>query len=198
MIRSFRGALSLVVLAVAAAASAGTAQAQVFTLPFMAPQSDNSVGAYLSDYGDLAVEGIARSNFGGFTLGIRGGIVDAGEATGISVGGELLSPLELGADPLDIAFTAGIQGLFGDFDGIGVQGGLSVGHSFLAESGILRFTPYIHPRIAFIDPGEQADGNLEVLADIGFNLDFTSRLSLRFGANIGDGADWGIGVALRQ
>src|SRR5690606_1495324 len=144
------------------------AEAQVFTLPFMAPQSESSLGIYLSDFGDLALEWIARGDFGDFDLGIRGGIVDADDTTGITIGGELRKPLTVGTDPLDLAFTAGIQGLLGDFDGVGVQGGLSLGYTFVPDTGGFRFTPYIHPRIAYIDPGEPADGDLELLADVGF------------------------------
>ena len=177
--------------------SGSAVQAQVFTLPFMAPQSESSLGVYLSDFGDLALEGIARGNFGGFNLGLRGGIVDADDNTGVTIGGELRNPLELGTAPLDMAFTAGVQGLLGDFDGIGAQVGLSIGHTFVPDTGGLRFTPYIHPRVAFIDPGEPADGDLELLADVGFDLDFASNLSLRLGNNVGDGADWGIGLAWR-
>ena len=195
---NFRRRFLSAAAAVALISATGTsANAQVFTLPFMAPQSESSLGVYLSDYGDLALEGIARGNYGGFNLGLRGGIVDAGDLTGVTIGGELRNPLSVGTAPLDLAFTAGIQGLLGDFEGLGVQAGLSLGHTFVPDQGGFRFTPYIHPRVAFVDPGEPADGDLEVLADIGFDLDFASNLSLRFGANVGDGADWGIGVAWR-
>lgn len=185
-------------VAVAAIAGAHQAQAQVFTLPFMAPQSESSLGVYLNDIGDLSVEGIARSDFGNFTLGVRGGIIDAGDDTGITLGGELRSPLNLDSDPVDLAFTAGIQGLLGDLDGLGVQAGLSIGHTFVPEEGNVRFTPYIHPRIAYIDWGGSSDGDLELLADVGFDVDFGTNLSLRFGANLAEGADWGIGLAWRR
>lgn len=185
-------------LAAALIAGGGTeARAQVFTLPFMSPQPESSLGIYLSDYGDLALEGIGRGNFGGFNLGLRGGIIDADDLTGLTIGGELRNPLSLGTAPLDVAFTAGIQALLGDFEGVGVQAGLSVGHTFVPDTGGFRITPYIHPRIAYVDPGDPADGDLEVLADVGFDLDFATNLSLRLGINIGDGADWGIGVAWR-
>jgi hypothetical protein len=186
--------------AIAAALVLGSgraAQAQVFTLPFMAPQSESSLGIYLSDYRDLALEGIARGNFGGFNLGLRGGIVDGEDDASVTIGGELRNPLQLGTAPLDLAFTAGVQGILGDLDGIGAQAGLSIGHTFVPDTGGFRFTPYIHPRIAFIDWGEATDGDLELLADIGFDLDFATNLSLRLGINVGDGADWGIGLAWR-
>lgn len=184
-------------VAVLVAGGGTPARAQVFTLPFMSPQTENSLGVYLSDFDDLALEGIARGDFGGFNLGVRGGIVDANESTGITIGGELRNPLTLGTDPLDVSFTAGLQALLGDFDDLGLQAGLSVGHTFVPDAGGFRITPYIHPRIAYLDPGGLAEGDIEILADIGFDLDFASNLSLRFGANVGEGADWGIGVAWR-
>lgn len=187
-------------VAVAAIAGAHQAQAQVFTMPFMSPQSESSVGVYLNDidYADLTIEGIARSDFGNFTLGIRGGIIDAGDNTGITIGGELRSPLELDSDPIDLAVTAGIQGLLGDLDGLGVQAGLSLGHTFVPEEGNVRFTPYIHPRVAYIDWGGSSDGEVELLADVGFDVDFGTSLSLRFGASLAEGPDWGIGLAWRR
>ena len=67
-----------------------------------------------------------------------------------------------------------------------------------AESG-LRITPYVHPRVAIVSAiGEGSDAELDVLADVGVDLDFTPNLSLRLGVNLGNGADWGIGVALRR
>lgn len=184
------------VAAAVAMGGAGKAEAQVITLPFMSPQTENSLGLYLSDFGDLTLEGIARGDLGGFNLGVRGGIVDVGDDTGITIGGELRNPLELGTAPIDLAFTAGIQALLGDLDGIGVQAGLTFGHTFVPEQGTVRFTPYLHPRIAYADYGG-GDGDVELLADVGFDLDFGTNLSLRFGANLGDGADWGIGLAWR-
>lgn len=194
---ALRKLLPVAVAAALVAGSGTSAAAQVFTLPFMSPQPESSLGVYVSDFGDLALEGIARGDFGGFNLGVRGGIVDADDLTGFSIGGELRNPLTLGTDPLDLAFTAGIQALLGDFDGVGVQAGFSLGHTFVPETGNLRITPYIHPRIAYIDPGDPADGDLDLLADVGFDLDFATNLSLRLGINLGDGADWGIGIAWR-
>lgn len=192
-----RKAASLALSAALLMGAAPVVQAQVFTPTFMAPRAESSLGIYLSDYHDLALEGIARGAYGGFNLGIRGGIVDADDATGILLGGELRNPLSLGTAPLDLAFTAGVQALLGDFEGFGVQAGLSLGHTFVPNTGNFRFTPYIHPRIAFLDGGGADDGDLEVLADVGVDFDLATNLSLRLGINLGDGADWGVGVAWR-
>lgn len=192
-----RKAVPAALAAAFVAIAAPAVQAQVFTPTYMAPRPESSLGVYLADYGDLAIEAIGRGNFGGFNMGLRGGIVDADDATGILLGGELRNPLSLGTAPLDLAFTAGVQGILGDFEAIGVQAGLSLGHTFVGDTGGFSFTPYIHPRIAYVDPGEPADGDLEALADIGVNLDFAQNLSIRLGINLGDGADWGVGVAWR-
>ena len=47
-------------LALTAALSAGTARAQVYTPPFMSPTPTSDFGVYVSDLGDVAIEGIWR------------------------------------------------------------------------------------------------------------------------------------------
>ena len=49
-----------VALALAAALSAADAHAQVYSPPFMSPTPSNDFGVYVSDLGDVAVEGIWR------------------------------------------------------------------------------------------------------------------------------------------
>ena len=178
--------------------TASTAQAQVFTPTFMGPRSGGDVGIYISDQdpGDLAVEGIVRAGFGGFDLGFRGGIVDIGGAN-LTLGGELRNPLTLGTAPVDLAFTAGVQGILGDVDRLGVQGGLSIGHTLVP--GNFTLTPYVHPRLALIDRGAGDDDlEAELLADLGLDFVFRSGLRLRVGIAIDDiGSDWGVGIAWR-
>lgn len=185
-------------LALLLALPAGAATAQVFTPTFMAPRSDPGVGIYLSDLHDLAAEGIVRGDFGGFDLGFRAGVVDAGDAN-LTLGGELRNPLALGTAPIDLAFTAGVQAILGDLDRLGLQSGLSLGYTFVPAGGGVRLIPYIHPRVGLLDspgPGDELD--LELLADVGFDLAFRNGLSIRFGADLGgESADWGVGVNWR-
>jgi hypothetical protein len=191
MIRALAGGLALSVVAAAGA------EAQVFTPTYLAPRVANEAGIYLSDGpGDLAAEGILRRNFGGTMLGLRLGIVDAGD-TELTLGGELLSPLTTGA-PLNLALTAGGQAIVGDADAVGLQVGLDVGATF--QSPGLTVTPYIHPRVGFINWfGGDEDLETELLADVGVNLDFRPNLSLRLGVGLSDYvADWGVGLAWRQ
>lgn len=173
------------------------ARAQVFTLPFQSTARGNDIGLYLSDGpGELAIEGIWRRNFGTGDLGLRAGFADVGNGD-VLVGADWRQPLNLQTAPLDLALTLGAQGAFGDATGVGGQVGLDIGHTFV-ETG-LRITPFIHPRVAVVSAlDDNADAELKVLADVGADFDFAPNLSLRFGANLGEGADWGIGLAWRR
>jgi hypothetical protein len=173
----------------------GVAEAQVVTPTFMAPRAASDVGVYLSDGpGDFAVEGIWRRNLGGYDLGFRLGLADAGDVA-ILAGAEYRNPVALGA-PLDLAVTAGAQGVFGDGGWGGIQAGLAVGYTFASpEIGI---TPYLHPRVGMVKIGRRGDFGLELLADIGVDVRVSQNLDLRFGAALQDfGADIGVGFAWR-
>jgi len=193
----YRKAVLVALTSVLALGVASRAEAQVFTLPFSAPAVENSVGVYFSDFGALAIEGIARGTVSGPNLGVRGGLVDGGDDTSLTLGGEFRKPLDLGTAPLDISLTGAVQAILGDFDALGLQAGLSLGHTFIGEAEGFRFTPYIHPRIAVADGGGPDGMELKALADAGVEVDFAQNISVRLGVNLGDGADWGLGVAWR-
>ena len=184
-------------------AGAGAAEAQVFTPTYQAPVRGGDVGIYLADdaVGDgLSVEGIYRMSMLRSDLGLRLGIAEtsdrAGEdGTALLLGIDYRNPIELtGAAPLALAFTVGAQAAVADAEAFGAQAGLSVGSTFNTPG--MAITPYIHPRIAFVDAGDDSD--LEILADLGVDLAFNRNLIVRVGANLGDGADVGIGVAFRR
>lgn len=182
----------------AMAGTADAARSQVFTPTYQEPRPSNDLGIYVSDGpGDFAVEGILRRNFGGYDLGLRGGIADT-EGVSALLGLDLRSPLSLGTDPIDVSLTAGIQTMLGDVTALGFQGGLSLGHTFVPEGGFA-ITPYIHPRIALVDVGAPDSGfDAELLADFGFDFRMRSGLVLRLGVALSDlGGDWGIGLAWR-
>ena len=189
---SFAGFVALAGLVMAAAPG----RAQVFTPTFQSTERSNDIGIYLSDGpGELAVEGIWRRAFGTGDLGLRAGFADLGDGE-LLLGADWRQPLALGTQPVDLGLTFGAQAALGDVDAIGLQAGLVFGHTFVGEG--LRVTPYVHPRLAFIG-NLDADGNeLDVLADIGADFRFAPNLVLRVGVNIGDGADWGIGLAWRR
>jgi hypothetical protein len=175
----------------------GKSHAQVFTPTFQAPRTSNDIGVYLSDIGDFGVEGILRRNFGTYDLGLRLGVASFDGAS-LLLGADLRSPLHMGTAPIDMSVTAGAQAVLGDVDGAGFQMGLSIGHTFVAPE--LSITPYIHPRLALLTPLGRRDDklDLDLLADIGFDVAFSRSLTLRLGVGLADrGADWGIGLAWR-
>jgi hypothetical protein len=185
-------------LALTAALSAGTARAQVYTPPFMSPTPTSDFGVYVSDLGDVAIEGIWRRLSRGGDIGLRAGYADTNEGA-LMLGIELRNPVILAGAPIGLAFTAGAQGLIGDNPRVGGQVGFVAGQALPA--GTFTVTPYIHPRLAVVaSPGavEDDDIDLDVRADIGADFDFASNVSLRFGINLAEGASWGLGLAWRR
>ncbi|HEX6367955.1 MAG TPA: hypothetical protein VF006_03415 [Longimicrobium sp.] len=190
-------------LALTAALSAGAAQAQVYSPPFMSPTPTSDFGVYVSDLGDVAIEGIWRRLTRGGDIGLRAGYADIGEGA-LMLGIELRNPVVLAGAPIGLAFTAGAQGLIGDDPRVGGQVGFVAGQALPA--GTFTVTPYIHPRLAVVaSPGgddsnglqEDDDVDLDVRADIGADFDFASNVSLRFDINLAEGASFGLGLAWR-
>lgn len=187
-------------LAALTLAGASAAQAQVFTPTYQSPRPSGDIGLYLADDalgGGLSVEGIYRLASARSDLGLRLGIAEAGnDETALLLGIDYRNPIELsGAAPFSLAFTVGGQAAVGEGEAFGAQVGLTAGSTIVTPG--LTLTPYIHPRIGFISTDSDDDG-LEVLADVGVDLSFSPGLVLRFGANLGDGADFGIGLAFRR
>ncbi|HEX8390757.1 MAG TPA: hypothetical protein VF665_00250 [Longimicrobium sp.] len=186
------------------AAVAPAARAQVFTPTYMSPVPRSDFGVYVHDWGPdaLGVEGIwRRPSRGGSDLGLRAGYVDTGDGA-LTLGLEVRNPVVLAGAPIGLAFTAGAQGVVGDGTSIlGGQVGFTAGQPIPA--GNFTVTPYIHPRLAIAndiigDRNDEDDIQIDVLADVGLDLEFTSGITFRFGANLGRGADWGLGFAWRQ
>jgi hypothetical protein len=192
MMRRVYGIIGAAVLPLLFAVSV---QAQVFTPTFQSSRILNEWGIYLSDGpGDLAVEGLWR----GGPLGLRAGFVD-GYGGLLSLSGEFRTPIAVPGAPIGVAFAAAVQGLIGDESAIGAQGGVSVGYTFRGNG--VAFTPYVHPRLAVVTPiRDSGDADLELMADLGFDVEFTNRLLLRLGLNMGGGpgSAWGFGIGWRR
>jgi hypothetical protein len=172
-----------------------TVGAQVFTPTFMAPRQASDVGIYLSDGpGSFSVEGIWRGSTAGYDLGVRVGLADTDDLS-VLLGAELRNPVAVGA-PIDLAVTGSAQGVFGGRSGAGFLLGLVVGHTFATPG--LAFTPYLHPRVGLVQPLRHSDFELDLLADLGFDVRISPRLDLRLGVALdGHGAGWGVGFAWR-
>lgn len=186
--------LSSVLFAALLTIAAPAAHAQIFTPSFQSPYQSSDVGLYLSDDvfpGNLGIEGILRRDMGSYDLGLRLGLT--GDA--LLLGVDARNPLAIaGTAPLAIALTLGGQGAIGDGNVFGGQVGLSVGHAFRFPDATV--TPYIHPRAAVLFG--DADDNFEALADLGVDVELRPNFIIRFGANLAEGADFGIGLALRR
>jgi len=190
--------LAAVSVLAAVVMAAAPARAQVFTPTFQSTERSNDIGLYLSDGpGALAVEGIWRRGLGTGDLGLRAGFADAGDGL-LLLGADWRQPLALDTQPVDLALTFGGQLAVGDVSGFGAQAGVVFGHTFVEEG--LHVTPYVHPRIAVASAvgNGDSDTELDVLADLGADFRFAPNLVLRVGVNLGDGADWGIGLAWRR
>ena len=182
-------------LAAAVAAVAAPAEAQVFTPSYQSPVLLSDIGVYASDGpGDVTLEGIYRTG----ALGLRLGFVDTDGDDLISVGGDFRSPLALSGAPLRVALTAGAQALIGEADAVGLQLGLSAGARLLGSG--LAVTPYIHPRIAFINGFGPDDGfDADLIADIGADVELAEGLVARLGVGLtNETADFGLGLAWRR
>ncbi|HET6763175.1 MAG TPA: hypothetical protein VFH27_05870 [Longimicrobiaceae bacterium] len=182
----------------AAMATGSAASAQVFTPTFMGPASSGDVGVYVSEAaGGTAIEGIWRQRASSYDLGLRAGFIDAGDGA-LSVGAEIRSPLHVQSEPISLALTAGAQGVFGGGNAIGIQGGITAGHTFVP--GPFTLSPYVHPRIALSRPlGDGGDFGAHVLADLGVDLGFQPNLAVRFNVGLSShGPDWGLGLAFRR
>lgn len=184
-------------LAAAALLAASPAAAQVFTPTFMSPIPRNDFGVYVSSLHDIAIEGLwERHARGGSGMGLRAGYTDWGEGS-LLLGLQVVNPVALAGAPIGLAFTASGQAVVGGENGVGGQVGFTAGGALPATS--LTITPYIHPRLAVVSwPGREENLSLRVLADFGVDLDFLSGMAIRVGANLGDGASIGVGVAWRQ
>ena len=185
--------ISSAVLGALLALIASGAQAQVFSPTFQAPYQSNDVGLYISDFeAGLGIEGILRRSMGSYDLGLRLGLVE----DAILLGVDARNPLSIaGTAPLALALALGGQAALGDANVFGAQVGLSIGHAFVLPE--LTVTPYIHPRAAVLF-GE-GENDFEPLADVGVDVALRPNFIIRFGANLaGEGADFGLGVALRR
>ena len=192
------------VLALAAALAAVPSHAQVFTPPFMSPIPTSDFGVYLSDVGEIAIEGIwRRGSRGGSDVGLRAGYADRNDGA-LLLGVEVRNPVVLAGAPIGLAFTAGAQGIVGEgTTALGGQVGFSAGQALPA--GTFTVTPYIHPRLSVVadlddnDTVENEDDiEVDVRADIGADFSFASGITLRLDFNLAEGASWGLGLAWRQ
>jgi hypothetical protein len=176
------------------------AAAQIFTPSYLAPRQSSDLGIHISDGwargGGLAVEGVWRRGNGSYDLGLRGGIAETSGDAVLLIGGDYRRPLVIQTEPLIMALTGGAQAALGSGSAFGVDVGLTVGSTFNPE-GVL-VTPYLHPRIALVRSAPRESLGLELLADLGVEVEIQPNLIFRIALGFGsETADLGIGLAWR-
>ena len=192
---------------------AGRAEAQIAweTPMLIGPGAPGGFGIHLMEPwpgSELAVLGTYRTSPVPVGLGFRLGLGEEADGDlavfgGADVAGSLMRATE--EVPIDVLWFAGA--------GLGIGGdvllsfplGLSVGAILDADQ--VRFAPYVAPRVVLDaclgdddPPGPGAcfrgdDLDLDVAADLGLDLSFSPRWTIRFAATLGDREALLIGIA---
>jgi hypothetical protein len=156
------------------------------------PQPVDGFGIFLMDAagGGLGVMALYRSPV--WNYGLRGGIAESPRDNisvfaGVDYSGYITraSP----DFPLDVDWVFGAGASVDGNVRISIPLGLTTGHTFRGEGAT--FTPYATPRVVFDallgdrDPPPTRRTRLDVVVDLGLDLDITRAFLIRFGATIG-------------
>jgi hypothetical protein len=181
------------VVGVLVLAAAGDAKGQAaWDSPLLLPPTPPpGFGVFLMDAagGGLGAMVLYRSPV--WNYGLRGGVAEQ-RVDGVSVfGGVDFSGLITRASPdfpLDVDWVFGAGASIGDGARISVPLGVTTGHTFRAEGA--NFTPYATPRVvldAFMggDPPPTRRTRLDLVVDLGLDLDLRRAFMIRFGVTLG-------------
>jgi hypothetical protein len=174
--------------ALGAAAGAQETGTPVFSAPYRAFTAHEG-GLSLSAPGgsDLGLEGFYGFASGRNDFGLRVGLIDAGEASDLALGGRFRTRLLTHSEdfPLDGALTVGVGAVFHD-GGTLVRTpiGLSLGRRIDSRSSGLSFVPYLQPVLVptFRDGGSE----LGFALGLGLDLRLGRRFDLRVSGSVGD------------
>lgn len=139
----------------------------------------------------------------GFRVGVAEGFRDdVAVFGGVDVSGALMARDE--EFPVDLIWAAGAGGSVGDHALLSFPAGLFVGRTFTGDE--IRFVPYAGPRLD-LDAhlgretplgGDDDEVDLALSADLGLDLVFSERLTVRFGGSVGDHEALSIGVVFPE
>lgn len=183
----------------------GTAVAQetgtpVFKSPYRTFTS-SEYGATFSDPGaaDWALEGFYGYGRERWDIGLRAGLVDAGDETGFVVGAGARTRVLQSSEsfPLDGALTLGIGARFSDnFTSFFVPIGVSLGRRVQLEGSETSFVPYLHPVVVPVLGDDVSDDNVLIALGLGVDIKFSRSFDVRVAGAIGDDLYEGVSIGL--
>jgi len=199
-----RKIVGLAVAAMAAFAFAGSAAAQetgtpVFKSPYRSFAS-SEYGATFSDPGGAswALEGFYGYGRDRWDIGLRAGLVDYSDETGILLGGSARTRVLQSSEsfPLDGALTLGVGAQFSDdFTFVMIPIGVSLGRRILLEGSETSFVPYLHPIVVPI-LGDDIGDDVQLALGLGVDIKFSRNFDIRVSGAIGDALYEGISIGL--
>ena len=191
--------------ALASVVLAGNAVAQetgtpVFKSPYRSFVS-NEYGATFSDPGSAswALEGFYGYGRDRWDIGLRAGIIDIADETGILLGGSGRTRVLQSSEsfPLDGALTLGVGAMISDdFTTILIPIGVSLGRRILLEGSETSFVPYLHPIIVPVLGDDVGDDDVQMALGLGVDIKFSRSFDIRVAGAIGDDLYEGVSVGL--
>jgi hypothetical protein len=178
---------------VLSAALSGAAAAQETGTPvFKSPYrtfTTSEIGVTFSDPGfaSWALEGFYGYGRGRWDIGLRAGLADFADETGILLGGSARTRVLESSEtfPLDGALTLGLGATIVDGD-IFMRApiGLSVGRRVQLEGSETSFVPYLHPIL--VPRFGAGDDDTDFALGIGVDIKFGRTFDIRVAGAIGD------------
>ena len=200
-----RKIVGMAIAALASVVLAGNAVAQetgtpVFKSPYRSFVS-NEYGATFSDPGSAswALEGFYGYGRDRWDIGLRAGIIDIADETGILIGGSGRTRVLQSSEsfPLDGALTLGVGAMISDdFTTILIPIGVSLGRRILLEGSETSFVPYLHPIIVPVLGDDIGDDDVQMALGLGVDIKFSRSFDIRVAGAIGDDLYEGVSVGL--
>lgn len=191
--------------ALASVVLAGNAVAQetgtpVFKSPYRSFVS-NEYGATFSDPGSAswALEGFYGYGRDRWDIGLRAGIIDIADETGILIGGSGRTRVLQSSEsfPLDGALTLGVGAMISDdFTTILIPIGVSLGRRIVLEGSETSFVPYLHPIVVPVLGDDVGDDDVQLALGLGVDIKFSRSFDIRVAGAIGDDLYEGVSIGL--
>jgi hypothetical protein len=184
---------------------AGSAAAQetgtpVFKSPYRSFAS-SEFGVTFSDPGaaDWALEGFYGYGRERWDIGLRAGLLDAGDDTGVLLGADARTRVLQSSEsfPLDGALTLGLGAMISDdFTSFLIPIGVSLGRRVLIEGSETSFVPYLHPVVVPVLGDDLGEDNVLIALGLGVDIKFSRSFDIRVAGAIGDDLYEGVSIGL--